>query len=745
MSVRCRGLNSLFFRRAALVVVAVIGFSMSANAQQKMLTIDSIYDPKVAVKFSGTPARGLMWLKDGTHYLQFKHATEGAEGQLFRVDAASGEAVPFYDADKMQAALEKHPGIKADEAKSWAHRDRYNMNPAETAVLLNLANDLFYYQFGSDHVTRLTNDPQPEVNEQFSPDGRLISFVRNNNLFVLDLETFHEHALTTDGSEKIINGRLDWIYQEELYGRGRFQGSWWSPDSTRIAFLRLDETEVPTFTVLNDLPYRQEIENTPYPKAGDHNPSVRLGIADVAGGKVRFADTYRYGPSSLLISRVAWNPDGKTLTFQAQDREQTWLDLNFEPADGGESRAVIHETSKAWVEVIDNPHWLSDGSFLWLSERTGFRHIYHYSPDGKLIKQVTDGEWEARAINAIDPSGGVIYFSGTEHSPIGSDLYKINIDGAGLTRLSTTDGTHVPEFNPTASQYLDIWSDVNTPGQVSLCNHDGSVVRVVSANNVSALKEYKLGQSEFLQVKTRDGFTMEAQMIKPPDFDPKKKYPVMSFTYSGPHSQSVRNAWGGPTYMWRQMLAERGCIIWICDNRSASGKGIQSAWPIYHNFGELELRDLEDGLNWLKSQPYVDGSRIGLWGWSFGGFMTSYALTHSKSFKVGIAGGTVSDWRDYDSIYTERYMGMPQKYPEGYKESSVRLAAENLNGKLLLVHGAMDDNVHVANTIQLVYALQNADRGFELMLYPKSRHGVTDPVLLRHMMQMMTDFIMTNL
>ncbi|MGB7624862.1 MAG: prolyl oligopeptidase family serine peptidase, partial [Terriglobia bacterium] len=264
-------------------------------------------------------------------------------------------------------------------------------------------------------------------------------------------------------------------------------------------------------------------------------------------------------------------------------------------------------------------------------------------------------------------------------------------------------------------------------------------------NKVEKLKEYKLAHWEFLKVKTRDGFEMEAQMLKPPDFDAGKKYSVMSYTYSGPHAPSVRDAWGGPNNLWYQMLAQKGYIIWICDNRSASGKGVQSVWPIYQNFGELELRDLEDGVAWLKTQPYVDGSRIGLWGWSFGGFMTSYTMTHSTSFKIGIAGGSVTDWRDYDSIYTERYMRMPQNNVEGYKKTAPRAAAKDLQGKLLLIHGAIDDNVHMANTVQFIYDLQKAGKQFELMLYPKSRHGVVDPALVRHMREMMTEFILKNL
>ena len=269
------------------------------------------------------------------------------------------------------------------------------------------------------------------------------------------------------------------------------------------------------------------------------------------------------------------------------------------------------------------------------------------------------------------------------------------------------------------------WSDVAhaCPG-ATLSKEDGSqVVRVPDQNMCDALAQYKLGKPELLQVKTRDGFAMEAMMIKPPDFDPTKKYPVLEFTYSGPHAPQVRNAWGGAAYMWHQLMAQKGYIIWICDNRTASGKGVEAAWPAYKNLGDWELRDLEDGLAWLKNQPYIDGSRIGLWGWSYGGYMTSYALTHSQSFKMGIAGGTVADWRNYDSVYTERYMLMPQNNLDGYKKSSPVTAAKDLHGKLLLIHGAIDDNVHLANTIQFVYELQKAGKQFQLMLYPKSRHA----------------------
>jgi len=732
-------------RALLLATVFVALVTQSANAQNKLLTIDDIFDPVKKVDFNGTTPT-VRWLKDGNHYLITNDAERKDVPRLQKVNAATGATTPFFDVAKMQAAFAALPGVSADSARQLANRGNYDFNPAETAVLINWSNDLFYYEFGSDRAIRLTNTPDEEVGEGFSPDGRMVSFVRGNNLYVEDLGMQRrERALTSDGSDKILNGRLDWVYQEELYGRGNFGAYWWSPDSTTIAFIRFDESPVPEFTVVDHIPLYQKVEVTPYPKAGAPNPVVKLCVVNAAGGEIRWVDTFKYLPADLLISRVTWSPDSKKVVYQAQNREQTFLDVNYADARDGKSTNVIHETSKAWVAINEQPIWLKDGSFIWASERDGWEHLYHYSADGKLLRQITEGKWEVRSIEGVDEANGFIYFTSTEHSHIAPHAYRIKLDGTGLTRITAAEGSHRIDLSPASNYFIDVWNDLNTPSQIRLHDAAGKLVRVIAENKVDALKQYKLGAPELLQVKTRDGFVMEAMMIKPPDFNPSKKYPVMSFTYGGPHAPQVRNAWGSQTYMFHQLLAQKGYIIWVCDNRTASGKGLESTWPVYKNFGELELRDIEDGLTWLKSQSYIDGSRIGIWGWSYGGFMTSYALTHSQSFKIGIAGGTVADWRDYDSIYTERYMQTPQNNPEGYKKSSPVHSAKNLHGKLLLIHGSIDDNVHMQNTMQFVYELQKAGKQFQLMLYPKSRHGVTDPLLLKHMRQMMLDYIVENL
>ncbi|HEX3249426.1 MAG TPA: DPP IV N-terminal domain-containing protein, partial [Pyrinomonadaceae bacterium] len=572
--------NLTTLRALLLATVFLALVTQSLKAQNKLLTIDDIFDPVKKVEFNGkTPT--VRWLKDGNHYLITNEAG-GRLPRLQKVNAATGEAAPFFDAAKMQAAFAALPGVTAENARELANRDKYDLNPAETGVLINWSNDLFYYEFGSDRAIRLTNGPEEEVGEEFSPDGRMVSFVRGNNLYVEDLSMQRrERALTSDGSEKILNGRLDWVYQEELYGRGNFGAYWWGPDSTTIVFLRFDENPVPQFTVVDHIPYEQNVEITPYPKAGDPNPIVKLGVVSAAGGDIRWVDTFKYQPADLLISRVAWSPDGKKVVYQAQNREQTFLDVNFADANDGKSTNVIHETSKAWVAINEEPIWLKDGTFIWASERNGWEHLYHYSADGKLLRQITDGKWEIRSIEGVDEANGYIYFTAMEHSPIAANGYRIKLDGTGLTRLTMTEGSHRVDLSPKYNYFIDVWSDLNTPSQVRLYDAGGKLVRVISENKVDALKQYKLGAAELLQVKTRDGFVMEAMMIKPPDFDPSRKYPVLQQTYAGPHSQTVRNAWGATNGLYNQLLAQKGVIVWACDNRTASGKGVESTYPVY--------------------------------------------------------------------------------------------------------------------------------------------------------------------
>ncbi len=723
---------------SVLTVAVWVSLTVAGSAQRKLLTLDDIYSPAGKVNFSGTPTPTYTWV-DGERYAWARPQSDSQRVDWMTVNAATGAESPLFDASAAEASLAAIPGISTTEAANAVRSRRVVFNDAATAALLTIQNELYVLTFGDSRVRKITSSGGSKEEATLSPDASSAAFVRENNLFVVDVAAGRETAITSDGSQKILNGRMDWVYEEEIYGRGTTRAYWWSPDSSRVAFLRIDDTPVSTYITLDDISYEPKVETWAYPRAGDPNPKATLGVARVAGGAVDWVDLSKYSADDVLIVRVGWTPTSQ-LFYEVENRTQSWLDLNLA------GRTLFRETSRYWInsEDLTMPSWLRDGSFVWLSARSGFTHAYHYRADGSLVRSLTSGKWEVRDVHGVDERGGWLYFSGTERSPIGEDVYRVKLDGGGLQRLSQAAGTHDAQFSPTFSYFLDRWSAVMTPTQVRLHRADGHDVRVVHANIVDAFAQFTLSTPEFLEVKTRDGFIMEAMMIKPPAFDPRRKYPVYQFTYAGPHSQQVKNSWTLQT-MYHQLLAQKGIIVWICDNRSASGKGLESTAAVYRRFGDSELRDIEDGVSWLKRQTYVDAARIGIHGWSFGGFMTTYAMTHSTSFAMGIAGGTVSDWRNYDTVYTERYLGRPQDNPEGYRNSSPRFSAANLHGSLLLIHGAIDDNVHVQNTMQLVYELQRANKPFRLMLYPKSRHGVTDPWLVHHLRALMLDYTLEHL
>jgi dipeptidyl-peptidase-4 len=729
-------------RSALLLALIVCAPAAAQDAQtagaSKPLTLDFLYDPASKRDFAGTAPRGMTWLDEGR--LQWARTDPTSRlTEHFVIDADTGATRRLFDPAALEAALARVAGVTADKARRLAHEKKYVLDKDARLLVLEAGGDLHLFDLAGARLTRLTTAAGKEEEPAWSPDARRIAFVRDHDLYVIEVATGREQRLTSDGSADILNGKMDWVYQEEIYGRGIFKAHWWSPDSSSLAYLQLDERGVPRFTLVDEIEEPLGVEVAPYPRPGEPNPKVRLGIVRVGGGATRWVDLAPYAAAEPLVVDVAWTPKGE-VAYQVQDREQTWLDLNL--ADGaGRSRKVLRETTRAWVESHASPSWLKDGTFLWLSERDGWKHVYHVGGDGRVIRQVTRGEWEARTLHGADERAGWVYFSGTERSHIGGDVYRVQLDGSRLTRLSERAGTHVAVFPLSMARYADAWSDLTTPPQVRIHAADGTEALVIDAAPLAALADYRLQRPELVQVKTRDGFVMEAMLIKPPGFDPSHRYPVLQSTYAGPHAPRVKNAWGDTAYLFLQLIAQQGVLVWVCDNRTASGKGAVSAWHGYKRMGVTELEDIEDGLAWLRSQSFVDPTRIGIEGWSYGGFMVSYALTHSTSFAMGIAGGPVTDWRLYDSVYTERYMGLPARNEAGYADTAPRRAAASLHGRLLLVHGAIDDNVHPQNTLRFAHELQQAGKPFRMMLYPKARHGVTDAAQLRHLRGLMLDYI----
>ena len=697
------------------------------------LTLEAVGHPTLRKAYEGPAATRLDWLPDGG---LLRTNRDGNRVALLRVDPATWEAKPLLDASPIEKAL-AGAGVAEAAAKAALDRGTLIWNPDRSAFLLAVAGETFLVELKGASVRRLIGGKADEPT--FSPDGLQVAYLRGNDLYRTEVASGQETRLTTGGSATVFNGRLDWVYQEELYGRGGFGAFWWSPDSRRVAYLSLDETKVPAFTLLDDRTQPQKPLTARYPKAGDPNPVARLGIVDLQG-QITWMENPYPGQETLIV-QVGWDPEGRLLAAY-QDRIQSWLDLRRH--QGTASRALLRESSKAWQERLPLPWFLPDGGFLWESSRTGRQHLYRYDKEGSLVGAVTTGAWDVRKVHGVDAEARQVYFDATERSPITLDACRIGLDGKGFTRLTERPGTHRVKFNATFTAFLDTWSDVHTPPQQALHEGSGKLRRLIDANPGADWKALKLGQVSFQQVKTRDGFLMETMLVRPVDFDPAKKYPVYQYIYGGPAAPTVGNTWNR-SMSWFQFLAQHGIATWICDNRSASGKGLASAHGIHRDLGAQELQDQLDGHAWLKAQGWADLDRLCLDGWSYGGFMVTFALTHSKAWKLGIAGAPVVDWKLYDSIYTERYMGLPADNQAGYESSSVLKAAANLSGKLLLLHGTLDDNVHPQNSVMLIDALQKAGHSVQLVLLPGSDHSPRAPQHRWARYQAMWEFLSRNL
>jgi dipeptidyl aminopeptidase/acylaminoacyl peptidase len=656
------------------------------------------------------------WL-DQDHWVQVR------DGRVTKVHARTGRSQPFVKTSALAKSLTRILSLDEDAARSIAGGRSFEMDPQKRGFLFEHGHDLYYAAFDGSTAVRLTSTPGREEFPQFSPDGKSVAFVRDYDLYAVGIGGQTERRLTNGGRDELRHGHADWVYFEEIFNR-QSRAFWWSPDSKRIAFMEFDDREVPFHTVLNDSFSPRHEERTHYPRSGETNPKVRFGIVAAEGGPVQWADLSDYSADSFLISDAGWWPDSKAAYCYVQNRTQTWLDLvKFTPSAAGKSVArVFRDSTRAWIESPGPIHWLADDSFLWLSERDGWKHIYHYDGWGKLKNALTTGPWEVRSLEHVDPKGGWIYFTATRDNPMAANLYRTK-PGDKVERMTQTAGSHDVTMSPDGTLFLSSWSDIRTPAQLRLFDAEGRLVRTVDSNPSYELKRLRFGPRERLHIPAPDGFVLEAELILPPDLDTTRKYPVWFMTYGGPHAPMVSDSWSGGR-MWDHALAREGFIIFHMDPRSASGKGAASAWKAYKHLGVQELDDIKTAINWLRQKSYVDASRIGMAGHSYGGYITSYAMTHCDLFASGIAGAPVTDWRDYDSIYTERYMGLPQDNPDGYNVSSVVRAAGKLHGKLLIVHGAIDDNVSLRNTMRLVEALESANKDFELMIYPSSRHGI---------------------
>ncbi|MFN5392547.1 MAG: DPP IV N-terminal domain-containing protein [Planctomycetota bacterium] len=714
----------------------------ASSIRGERLTMEKLFAADRKVPYFGVPSPLPRWMPHGESYLVRR------ENRWMHIDASSGAMHPWESPLKMVEALGKLPEF-GDGAATPYGRQIELFNDTLEQALVEHKQDLYFYDLPSDQAIRLTESPdEKEELFELSPSKRHVAFVQGQNLWVVDCKSRQIKQLTEDGSGEILCGKLDWVYQEEVYGRGQFKAYWWNPDGTKIAYLRLDETPVPNFVIDDAIPFAQRIENMRYPKAGQPNPRVELKVVDIATGQIQDVPLTISDPEDRLVVRVGWKPgSADQLVYQIQNRIQNTLDLVLYDLKAASSQTLVHEESEAWVDVIDVPRWLPDGSFVWISDsQAGRRHMFHIGMDGTK-RALSNGQWDVKEILSVSDSGKVIWFTGHRSAPTHTDVLRLSLESGLIEDMSGQVGSHRVSVHPTGSYYLDSWSDLSNPAQIWLKDREGKPLRLVSEYRSDRFDYVATAGPELIQIPARDGQKLQGLLYKPTEgFDSAKgSMPVVIYVYAGPSAPTVENSWTHRSDLWHRYLTDQGIAVILCDNRSALGRGNADTWKIYKDLGALELSDLEDTVAWLGTQKWADTKRLGIWGWSYGGYFTAYAMTHSKLFRAGIAGAPVTDWRNYDSIYTERYMSTPQLNPEGYRSSSVVEAAGNLHGQLMLIHGEIDDNVHMTNTLQLAYALQKAGKQFELMVYPKSRHGITDPQQVHHQFQMMTDFWIRNL
>lgn len=650
------------------------------------------------------------WLDD-EHFLISERGEEKKIPKLFKISAKTGKKTLFLDYKTIQKKLPK--GLRASQYVA--------VKNDFSAFLYLFQKDLYYYSLKKGKLKRLTATSSLERNPRFSPDGKYVAFSRSHNLFALDIEKGLEYQLTSDGSQTIYNGWASWVYYEEILGRrSHYAAFWWSSDSRRLAFLRFDDSPIPTFPLFRSGGVHGEQEVERYPKAGDPNPKVKLGIAAIKEGKVIWADIDEN--VDHYIAWPFWLADGSKLTFQWMNRDQNNIKIYTVDLTTAKIEEIYNEKQASWVEFFEDLYFFKDGSgFLLRSNVDGWSHLYYYGLNGNLKERLTKGEWSVTRISLVDEKNGRIFFQARKGKTTETHLFMIKLDGSSLKCLTTESGSHRALVSPGGSYFIDYFTSIHNPPRQDLYRSDGTFVRNINKSRTPLMEEYKLAKKELFTIPTEDGIELPAYWIMPPDFDENKKYPVLFTIYSGPGSSTVTNSYPPLSSLY---MAQEGIIILSVDHRGSGHFGKKGTALMYRHLGKWEMHDLIEAVKWLRLKPFVDKKKIGISGGSYGGYTTCLALTYGADyFTHGYARSSVTDWKLYDTVYTERYMDRPSENKEGYKFGSVMTYAEKLKGILFLTHGDIDDNVHLQNSVQLIDKLIDLGKKFDFMLYPNQRHG----------------------
>lgn len=722
-------------KRFYLVFFATM-FSCFIIAQEttKSLNLDIIFKSR-ALRAKGL--YGLTPAADGQHYYRLERDT------LFRYSYLSGQKAGYLICGN-DLVTSKGDTLGMGE---------FSFNSDETKMLLGTASEAIYrhsyksayyvYDFKTKKLIALSDNGKQQLAD-FSPDASKVAFVRDNNLFVKDLESDKEIQITHDGLDRnIINGTTDWVYEEEFSFTKGFE---WSPDGQSIAYYRFDESKVKEFWMTTYGALYPDNYKFKYPKAGEDNSLISLHVYKLADGKVSNLDIGN--ETDIYIPRIKWTTDPNFLSIQRLNRHQNHLEILLADVIKGESKVIYSEKNKYYIEITDDLTFLPDGKhYIHTSQKSGYNHIYLNKVDGSGSIQLTKGSWEVDKILGYDATAKRIYYSAAYSSPLNREICYVDLKGR-MKIVAGREGTNSASFSSTFKYFINTWSDANTPNVYTVCDANGKLLRTIENNSafIPKMKEYGILKREFFNFRTEQNVELNGWMIKPANFDPAKKYPVLVYLYGGPGSQTVTNSWGGGQ-LWYQMLAQKGILVVSVDNRGTGFRGEEFRKMTYQQLGKYETEDQIELAKYLIAQGIADPQKIGIFGWSYGGYMSSLCITKgAEYYSTAIAVAPVTNWRYYDNIYTERYMRTPQENASGYDDNSPINHVEKLKGKYLLVHGTADDNVHFQNSVEMVSALVKANKQFQTMYYPDSNHGIyTGPNTTFHLYTMMTNFLLENL
>jgi dipeptidyl-peptidase 4 len=719
---------------------------MTTSVHAEKLTLEAITG---SASLSGPSLNNAKISPDGKRVTFLRGKADSVNQlDLWEYHIASGKTQLLVDSKKLISGVE----VLSDEEKARRERQRiaafsgivdYQWGSDGNTLLFPLGGELYLYDLSQASARKIISGKGFATDPKISPKGGFVSFIRERNLWVIDLKNNSEIQITKDASDVIANGIAEFVADEEM---NRHTGYWWAPDDSAIAFTRIDESPVPVQKRFEIYPDRTDIVEQRYPAAGDANVLIELKVVNLSADKKQITNIDLGAEKDIYLARVQWR-GVQHLTFQRQNREQRVLDLIDVDLSNNKQTSLLQETSKSWINLHDNLHFLKDGRFIWSSEKSGFMHLSLHARDGKLLKTLTKGDWQVDDLLAVDEKAQRIYFSGTKATVRERHVYWTDFNGSAPEQLTKNAGMHLATFSDDASVYVDAWSNTQTPPQAELYRADGNKLASLIENTINTKHPYQKywaahQKTEFGELKAADGETLHYSVIKPLDFDPAKKYPVVVFVYGGPAAQTVINSWPGRAdAFFNQYLSQHGYIVFSIDNRGTPRRGLKFGSALFRHQGNVEVIDQLRGIDYLKTLPYVQADKIGVYGWSNGGYMTLMLLAKaSNTYACGVAGAPVTDWALYDTHYTEHYMDLPKNNPDGYLDSTVFAHLDGLKSKLLLIHGMADDNVLFTNSTKLMSELQKRGTPFELMTYPGAKHGLRGSDAL-HRYRLTEDFL----